>query len=702
MTDILFVYCKLHSANSYRQGMHELLAPMVYVLEADALADPDLFPASDKGQVMKTTLDPRYIEHDSYTLFERLMRGAGPWFEAPGPDEAARLARAHRARKQTSIIRALNYPPKSSTPILSLCYRMYYTHLAACDPPLFGHLERLEIEPQLFGLRWFRLLFSREMPFSSALILWDGILNYNPDLDLVEFVALALLLFLRDQIVEQDYSSTLQCLMRPPKLHSPYTLLRQAAQLAAQPNASTGYQIALENYKFKGIHSVMLTPFPTEAAEKAPIKPSRGRTNSTGNMPITTVKSSPSSLGPKADIRPKPKPKAQAISLAQVAELDAQLITGLEQCIKWLKSEPDLKRQNATEGLQTVSAALKGRTAAIGGQPYNGDPHFGFLSSSLALVLDKEEPWEFVSRPENEVSRAPSAQALPLSAQIPDTGSKANPDLEASLNPKPNDLPPQNQVKQEDKSNAPLEKEKHDAIPSQVNETSTKRRSFSEPPVPANIPVKQEVVSSDGLIPPNTSDNHKEVPSKNSSSQTVSPTNSTKAKFDNKKLKQVREQYDWIFGSDQTKSQKAKPTKSISALTEKASSFASCDPLGSLSTEASAEDFLSTLRTPPRASHRKSPSLSSSQDMPSILRTLNPEPPQSLSSSFTARELLKPEGQSWSAPQSIGHSVSPILPPSSQNEFIEVMFATPKDGFEINKPLVPPSRPSDEFFSNPW
>lgn len=220
---------------------------------------------------------------------------------------ASRYSTEECGLRQTNLIRSLNYPPKSSTPILALCYRFYYTHLAACDPPLFSHLEKLEIEPQLFGLRWFRLLFSREMPFSAALNLWDGILNYNSDLSLAEFVALALLLFLRDQIVDQDYSTTLQCLMRPPKLHSPHTLLRQAAQLAAQPDATTGHQIALENYKFKGIHPAMLPLFPTDAVDKAPAKPGRGRTNSTGNMPTTAAKSSPSSLGPNANMRPKPK-----------------------------------------------------------------------------------------------------------------------------------------------------------------------------------------------------------------------------------------------------------------------------------------------------------------------------------------------------------------------------------------------------------
>jgi hypothetical protein len=37
MTDILFVYCKIHHEISYRQGMHELLAPILLVVDEESV-----------------------------------------------------------------------------------------------------------------------------------------------------------------------------------------------------------------------------------------------------------------------------------------------------------------------------------------------------------------------------------------------------------------------------------------------------------------------------------------------------------------------------------------------------------------------------------------------------------------------------------------------------------------------------------------
>ena len=36
MTDVLFVYAKVNSGLSYKQGMHELLAPIMMVIDGDS------------------------------------------------------------------------------------------------------------------------------------------------------------------------------------------------------------------------------------------------------------------------------------------------------------------------------------------------------------------------------------------------------------------------------------------------------------------------------------------------------------------------------------------------------------------------------------------------------------------------------------------------------------------------------------------
>ncbi|KAJ3246160.1 TBC1 domain, member 5 [Chytriomyces hyalinus] len=78
MTHILFVWCKLNPTISYRQGMHELLAPVLYSVDSDKCA-----PSNSKS-VREKVFDVSFVEHDTFALFERIMRTAKVWFEVNG------------------------------------------------------------------------------------------------------------------------------------------------------------------------------------------------------------------------------------------------------------------------------------------------------------------------------------------------------------------------------------------------------------------------------------------------------------------------------------------------------------------------------------------------------------------------------------------------------------------------------------------
>lgn len=45
--------------------------------------------------------------------------------------------------------------------------------------------------------RWIRLLFGREFPFEQLLILWDTIFAFDPDLELIDLVCVAMLIRIR-------------------------------------------------------------------------------------------------------------------------------------------------------------------------------------------------------------------------------------------------------------------------------------------------------------------------------------------------------------------------------------------------------------------------------------------------------------------------------------------------------------------------
>ncbi|XP_019472327.1 TBC1 domain family member 5 [Meleagris gallopavo] len=80
LTDVLFCYARENEQLLYKQGMHELLAPIVFILHCDHQAFSHASEAAQPSEEMKVLLNPEYLEHDAYAMFTRLMKTAEHWF----------------------------------------------------------------------------------------------------------------------------------------------------------------------------------------------------------------------------------------------------------------------------------------------------------------------------------------------------------------------------------------------------------------------------------------------------------------------------------------------------------------------------------------------------------------------------------------------------------------------------------------------
>jgi TBC1 domain family protein 5 len=139
LLDILFIFCKLNPDVGYRQGMHELLAPILWVVELDAVDTiGKSSPNSGLDSLMLETLDSRYIEHDAFTIFSLLMQSAKSFYELGEPD-----------RRQSPSPGAAN-AQNGASPIVERSKRIHEEYLASVDPDLASHLTAIEVLPQIF------------------------------------------------------------------------------------------------------------------------------------------------------------------------------------------------------------------------------------------------------------------------------------------------------------------------------------------------------------------------------------------------------------------------------------------------------------------------------------------------------------------------------------------------------------------------
>lgn len=138
LLDILFVFCKLNPDVSYRQGMHELLAPILWVVERDALeSKPTGKMLSQDDEMLCQLCDRSFIEHDTFTLFGIVMQGAKSFYEPA----------AHNGPSQVSTAKSA---ATLENPLLTRIHRIFDEYLPHIDPLLAQHLREIDLIPQVF------------------------------------------------------------------------------------------------------------------------------------------------------------------------------------------------------------------------------------------------------------------------------------------------------------------------------------------------------------------------------------------------------------------------------------------------------------------------------------------------------------------------------------------------------------------------
>ncbi|KAA0710243.1 TBC1 domain family member 5 [Triplophysa tibetana] len=265
LTDILFCYARENEQLLYKQGMHELLAPIVFVLHCDQQAFQHANETAIPSEEIRILLDPEFHEHDAYAMFSHLMETAEPWFSS-----FEREVRKGKEEMLTSIPFARPQDTGPSVAIVTKVNRIQDQLLKKHDIELYMHLNRLEIAPQIYGIRWVRLLYGREFSLQDLLVVWDALFADSITLDLVDYVFVAMLLYIRDALIASNFQTCLGLLMHYPPIGDIHSLLLKALFLRDPKNnhrpVNFQFQQNLDYYKTRGADLVNKTRASTKAA----------------------------------------------------------------------------------------------------------------------------------------------------------------------------------------------------------------------------------------------------------------------------------------------------------------------------------------------------------------------------------------------------------------------------------------------------
>lgn len=269
LTTILFLHCLEYPSVGYRQGMHELLAPILYVVDFDSVP-PNSPEVSREVQDM---CNRTWVAADAWLLFGLVMNAVREWYEWQEP------------ASQTTSTNGPIPTTKWMAPIVKICGDIQGEYLKKLDPLLWQKLKEGGIEAQLYGIRWLRLLFSREFGVEDIIPLWDGIFAADPTMEIAKWICVAMLVRIRNELIPGDYSSQLTALLRyPPLPHQtqepviPHTnlLLRQATYMKLAPSPTVGVNVFMENKEVLGIPAEVPEPRPQPRRLNSRTPPTRG------------------------------------------------------------------------------------------------------------------------------------------------------------------------------------------------------------------------------------------------------------------------------------------------------------------------------------------------------------------------------------------------------------------------------------------
>ncbi|KAJ3717673.1 rab-GTPase-TBC domain-containing protein [Lentinula guzmanii] len=292
LTNVLFLYSSINTSIGYRQGMHELLAPLYYAVDADSL----FYTHESHPEIPMELCSKLWVAADAWILFESIMRFASRWYEWRENPPTQALPSPLSNHIQLNSDGEAQFQPYIA-PIVQDCNQIQSTFLRTTDPLLWKRLQSSGLEPQIYGIRWLRLLFTREFSMSDAMRLWDVLFACNPTFDLVPWVCVAMLIRIRNVLIPADYTTQLTSLLRYPKpplrvdstntAHHTSLLIRQALALQLSPTPATGVSVVAENQNLLGIPMEIpeISAAPRKNGQPARSKPPSGHTRQQSSQP---------------------------------------------------------------------------------------------------------------------------------------------------------------------------------------------------------------------------------------------------------------------------------------------------------------------------------------------------------------------------------------------------------------------------------
>ena len=219
LINVLYIYSNEFPVPGYMQGMNEICGVLIYVLYRKFKLDSG-FLENDKVKFCYFNLykDNFFIEDDLYVLFKSLMNKDIREFYRYNLPMYKNSSFSKLSLKEKIMLTKDDIDKSDESEIKKRFYLLFYKYLIQYNLD-YGTLLVNLIEPDIFLLRWYLCLFSREFNIENLLKIWDIILCYewientknkkklDKHLNYIEFICISMLKEVKNKIKENENDS---------------------------------------------------------------------------------------------------------------------------------------------------------------------------------------------------------------------------------------------------------------------------------------------------------------------------------------------------------------------------------------------------------------------------------------------------------------------------------------------------------------
>jgi len=90
----------------------------------------------------------------------------------------------------------------------------YSEIMRVTEPHAFHTIESNQVNHQFYSLRWFMLLLCQEFNMKDSIRMWDTLLSDPQRFNFLNYLCVALVSFVRDEIIDGDFATCMECLQK--------------------------------------------------------------------------------------------------------------------------------------------------------------------------------------------------------------------------------------------------------------------------------------------------------------------------------------------------------------------------------------------------------------------------------------------------------------------------------------------------------